>query len=58
MDNWSASNAFFSYQFNYIKKTKILNLDLNFIINYLFSLIAACAAAKRAIGTMNGEQDT
>ena len=26
-------------------------------ISYLF-LIAACAAAKRAIGTRNGEQDT
>lgn len=25
--------------------------------NYLFA-IAACAAAKRAIGTRNGEQDT
>ena len=26
--------------------------------NYLDSLIAACAAARRAIGTRNGEQDT
>lgn len=25
---------------------------------YYFSAIAACAAAKRAIGTRNGEQET
>lgn len=25
---------------------------------YFFSLIAACAAASLAIGTLNGEQDT
>lgn len=29
----------------------------DFIYNY-FSLIAACAAARRAIGTRNGEQET
>ena len=28
------------------------------IMNYLPALIAACAAARRAIGTLNGEQDT
>ena len=28
------------------------------VSNYLLSLIAACAAAKRAIGTRKGEQDT
>ena len=27
-------------------------------IDYFLSLIAACAAANRAIGTRNGEQDT
>ena len=28
------------------------------IINYFLALIAACAAASLAIGTLNGEQDT
>ena len=34
-------------------------LPLNNYVNYaFFSAIAACAAARRAIGTRNGEQDT
>ena len=34
-------------------------LPLNRIFYYLFFCeIAACAAARRAIGTLNGEQDT
>ncbi len=28
------------------------------VINYFISLIAACAAARRAMGTRKGEQDT
>ena len=31
---------------------------LYIVSNYLLSLIAACAAANRAIGTRNGEQET
>ena len=31
--------------------------QINFVVNYLF-LIAACAAARRAIGTRYGEQET
>ena len=34
-------------------------MNLYFYVNYaFFSAIAACAAARRAIGTRNGEQDT
>lgn len=38
-----------------IAKIKLL---CNRYQNYLDSLIAACAAARRAIGTRNGEHDT
>ena len=44
----------------FIQKKEVETISISLISTYLFnfSLIAACAAAKRAIGTLNGEQDT
>ena len=39
-----------------LKQRKIADFEI--VVNYFFSLIAACAAASLAIGTLKGEQDT
>ena len=39
-----------------LKQRKIADFEI--VLNYFFSLIAACAAASLAIGTLNGEHET
>ena len=39
-----------------LKQRKIADFEI--VVNYFFSLIAACAAASLAIGTLNGEHET
>ena len=53
------------YQYNFCNKKNLVGEPTRFCvlclpraINYLGLLIAACAAAKRAIGTRYGEQET
>ena len=41
----------------FMSNRNIATMNVLFII-YYFCAIAACAAARRAIGTRNGEQDT
>lgn len=53
-----------AYPSKQLQKKKVVEkstaFSLNALIYYfaIFSLMAACAAARRAIGTRNGEQDT
>ena len=58
-DNFKAVNCNFKFaKFKSYLKIFLGN-SFNFYFNfYLGFLIAACAAAKRAIGTLYGEQDT
>ena len=39
-----------------LKQRKIADFEI--VVNYFPSLIAACAAASLAIGTLNGEHET
>ena len=47
------SNYYISPTINVGLISKILNRNINYLLE-----IAACAAARRAIGTRNGEHDT